>query len=123
MIGNTKKWIGVAGTITVLAGQFLISPAIFAAGGNTVEEGKKIAFDRKKGNCLACHNIVNAPSPGNIAPALVAMKARYASKEELRLQIWDATIKNPESAMPPFGKHGILSEADLEKVVEYVWTL
>ncbi|MBT3048566.1 MAG: sulfur oxidation c-type cytochrome SoxX [gamma proteobacterium symbiont of Ctena orbiculata] len=123
MIGNTKKWIGVAGTITVLAGQFLISPAIFAAGGNAVEEGKKIAFDRKKGNCLACHNIVNAPSPGNIAPALVAMKARYASKEELRMQIWDATIKNPESAMPPFGKHGILSEADLEKVVEYVWTL
>ncbi|MEW8280483.1 MAG: sulfur oxidation c-type cytochrome SoxX [Candidatus Thiodiazotropha sp.] len=123
MIGNTKKWIGVAGTITVLAGQFLISPAIFAAGGNAVEEGKKIAFDRKKGNCLACHNIVNAPSPGNIAPALVAMKARYASKEELRMQIWDATIKNPESAMPPFGKHGILSEADLEKIVEYVWTL
>ncbi|MEW8467435.1 MAG: sulfur oxidation c-type cytochrome SoxX [Candidatus Thiodiazotropha sp.] len=123
MIGNTKKWIGVAGTITVLAGQFLISPAIFAAGGNAVEEGKKIAFDRKKGNCLACHNIVNAPSPGNIAPALVAMKARYASKEELRMQIWDATIKNPESALPPFGKHGILSEADLEKVVEYVWTL
>ncbi|MBT2971189.1 MAG: sulfur oxidation c-type cytochrome SoxX [gamma proteobacterium symbiont of Ctena orbiculata] len=123
MIGNTKKWIGVAGTITVLAGQFLISPAIFAAGGNAIEEGKKIAFDRKKGNCLACHNIINAPSPGNIAPALVAMKARYASKEELRMQIWDATIKNPESAMPPFGKHGILSEADLEKVIEYVWTL
>ena len=39
------------------------------------------------------------------------------------MQIWDATIKNPESAMPPFGKHGILSEADFEKVVEYVWTL
>ncbi|MEW8505492.1 MAG: sulfur oxidation c-type cytochrome SoxX [Candidatus Thiodiazotropha sp.] len=123
MIGNTKKWIGVAGTITVLAGQFLISPAIFAAGGNAVEEGKKISFDRKRGNCLACHNIMNAPSPGNIAPALIAMKSRYPTKEALRMQIWDATIKNPESSMPPFGKHGILSESDLEKVVEYIWTL
>jgi sulfur-oxidizing protein SoxX len=123
MIGNTKKRLGRAGAISVLAGQFLLSPAIFAAGDNAVEEGKKIAFDRKKGNCLACHNIVNAPSPGNIAPALVAMKSRFPTKEDLRMQIWDATIKNPESAMPPFGKHGILSEADFEKVVEYIWTL
>lgn len=123
MIGNTKKWIGMAGALSVLAGQFLVSPAIFAAEGNAVAQGKKIAFDRKKGNCLACHNIVNAPSPGNIAPALVAMKSRFPTKEDLRMQIWDATIKNPESAMPPFGKHGILSEADFEKVVEYVWTL
>jgi sulfur-oxidizing protein SoxX len=123
MIGNSKKWLGRAGAISVLAGQFLLSPAIFAAEGDAVEEGKKIAFDRKKGNCLACHNIVNAPSPGNIAPALVAMKSRFPSKEDLRMQIWDATIKNPESTMPPFGKHGILSEADFEKVVEYIWTL
>jgi sulfur-oxidizing protein SoxX len=123
MIGNTKKWIGTAGVISVLAGQFLASSAIFAAGGNAVEEGQKIAFDRKKGNCLACHNIKDAPSPGNIAPALLAMKTRYPTKEDLRKQIWDATIKNPESTMPPFGKHGILSEAELEKVVEYIWTL
>ncbi|MES9824640.1 MAG: sulfur oxidation c-type cytochrome SoxX [Candidatus Thiodiazotropha endolucinida] len=123
MIGNTKKWIGMAGAISVLAGQFLVSPAIFAEGGNAVAEGKKISFDRRKGNCLACHNIIGAPSPGNIAPALVAMKSRFPKKEDLRMQIWDATIKNPESAMPPFGKHGILSEADFEKVVEYIWTL
>jgi sulfur-oxidizing protein SoxX len=123
MIGNTKNRLGRTGAISILAGQFLLSPAILAAEGDAVEEGKKIAFDRKKGNCLACHNIVNAPSPGNIAPALVAMKSRFPTKEDLHMQIWDATIKNPESAMPPFGKHGILSEADLDKVVEYVWTL
>ncbi|MCU7864503.1 MAG: sulfur oxidation c-type cytochrome SoxX [Candidatus Thiodiazotropha sp. (ex Lucinoma borealis)] len=123
MIGNTKKWIGMAGAISVLAGQFLVTPASFAAGDNAVEEGKKISFDRKKGNCLACHNIIGAPSPGNIAPALIAMKSRFPNKEDLHKQIWDATEKNPESAMPPFGKHGILSEADFEKVIEYIWTL
>ncbi|MCU7936426.1 MAG: sulfur oxidation c-type cytochrome SoxX [Candidatus Thiodiazotropha sp. (ex Dulcina madagascariensis)] len=123
MIGNTKKWIGTAGAISVLAGQFLVTPAVFAAGSDAIEQGKKISYDRKKGNCLACHNIIGAPSPGNIAPALVAMKSRYPTKADLRMQIWDATIKNPESPMPPFGKHGILSEADLDKVVAYVWTL
>ncbi|MCU7918476.1 MAG: sulfur oxidation c-type cytochrome SoxX [Candidatus Thiodiazotropha sp. (ex Epidulcina cf. delphinae)] len=123
MIGNTKKWIGTAGAISILAGQFLVTPAVFAAGSDAIEQGKKIAYDRKKGNCLACHNIIGAPSPGNIAPALVAMKSRYPTKADLRMQIWDATIKNPESPMPPFGKHGILSEADLDKVVAYVWTL
>ncbi|MCG7983754.1 MAG: sulfur oxidation c-type cytochrome SoxX [Candidatus Thiodiazotropha lotti] len=122
MIGNTKKWIGKVGMIGVIAGQVLISPTLLA-GDADVAEGKKIAFDRKKGNCLACHNISGAPSPGNIAPALIAMKSRYPTKEALTEQIWDATIKNPESSMPPFGKHGILSESDFKKVVEYVWTL
>ncbi|MCU7814288.1 MAG: sulfur oxidation c-type cytochrome SoxX [Candidatus Thiodiazotropha sp. (ex Rostrolucina anterorostrata)] len=113
----------MAGAISVLAGQFLVTPASFAAGDNAIEEGKKISFDRKKGNCLACHIIIGAPSPGNIAPALVAMKSRFPNKEDLHKQIWDATEKNPESIMPPFGKHGILSEADFEKVIEYIWTL
>ena len=123
MIGNTKKWIGRAGAIGVIAGQFLVSPALLAAEADVIAEGKKIAFDRKKGNCLACHNIIGAPSPGNIAPALIAMQSRFPTKEALYQQIWDATVTNPESAMPPFGKHGILSESDFNKVVEYIWTL
>jgi sulfur-oxidizing protein SoxX len=122
MIGNTKKWIGRVGIVGVIAGQFLVFPTLLAAEAD-IAEGQKIAFDRKKGNCLACHNIKDAPSPGNIAPALVAMKSRFPSKEALAEQIWDATVKNPESAMPPFGKHGILSKSDFNKVVEYIWTL
>jgi sulfur-oxidizing protein SoxX len=122
MIGNTKKWIGRVGAISVIAGQFLVSPTLLAAEAD-ISEGQKIAFDRKKGNCLACHIIEGAPAPGNIAPALIAMKSRFPSKEALSKQIWDATVNNPESAMPPFGKHGILSESDFKKVVDYVWTL
>ena len=61
-------------------------------------------------------------SPGNIAPPLVAMQARF-TKEKLRAQIWDATAVNSESPMPPFGRHKVLSESELDKVVEYVWGL
>ncbi|MCU7812375.1 MAG: sulfur oxidation c-type cytochrome SoxX [Candidatus Thiodiazotropha sp. (ex Notomyrtea botanica)] len=123
MIGTRKKLIGLVGAISVIAGQFAISPIVSAEGMSAVEKGKKIAFNRKTGNCLACHNIPGGQAPGNIAPALIAMKSRFASKEELHQQIWDATIKNPESAMPPFGKHGIISEQQLNDVVEFVWTL
>ena len=60
--------------------------------------------------------------PGNIGPPLLAMKARYPDKAKLREQIWDATIKNPNSIMPPFGKHEILTEKQIDQVTNYIYT-
>lgn len=87
------------------------------------QEGRQIAFDRTKGNCLACHLIDGGETPGNIAPALIAMAARYPDKARLRAQIWDATVANPATSMPPFGRHRILTEAEIDKVVEFVHAL
>lgn len=123
MFGKTSKWIGTSGTIAVLAGQFLITPVSVAAGGSQIEEGKALSFDRKKGNCLACHMIEGGNYPGNIAPPLIAMQGRYPNKAALRKQIWDPTISNPESSMPPFGKHEVLTKSELDKVVEFIWSL
>ena len=59
----------------VLAGSIFVVPTIAsAAGASNVEEGKALAFNRKKGNCLACHMIAGGTAPGNIGPPLVAMK-------------------------------------------------
>jgi L-cysteine S-thiosulfotransferase len=85
--------------------------------------GAAVAADRGKGNCLACHMIVGAESPGAIGPALIAMQTRYPSKEALARQIWDATVKAPEAAMPPFGRHEILTNQEFVDVVEYIWSL
>lgn len=60
---------------------------------------------------------------GNMGPPLVAMKARFPDKAKLRAQIWDATVANPNTAMPPFGKHKILSEKDIDLIVEFIHTL
>jgi sulfur-oxidizing protein SoxX len=90
---------------------------------SVVEEGKKIAFDRRKGNCLACHMAGDGQLPGNIGPPLIAMKARYPDKSKLREQIHDPRAKNPNSSMPPYGAHGILTPEELDKVVEYIYTL
>lgn len=104
-----------------LAGTTLVSGA--AAAGSAADEGRQLAFDRKKGNCLSCHAIEGGNLPGNIGPPLVAMQARYPDKAKLRAQIWDATTANPNTMMPPFGRHRILSEDDIDKIAEFAHTL
>ena len=96
---------------------------ISVATADDIADGKKVAFDRKKGNCLACHMIADGSLPGNIGPPLVAMKARFPDKADLRAQIWDSTVANPNTIMPPFGKHRILSEKEVDLVTEFIYSL
>ncbi len=115
-----------ATSIAALVGGLALAPvsAVSAAEATSVvEQGKKVAFDRKKGNCLACHQIEGGSLPGNIGPPLIAMKARFPDKGKLRAQIWDSTKTNPNSIMPPFGRHKILSEKEIDLIVEFVYTL
>ncbi len=119
-----KTVITAASAVAVLIGGITLSvPVASAAEASVVEEGKKIAFHRKKGNCLACHAIEGGNLPGNIGPPLVNMKERFPDKALLRSQIADATKNNPNTIMPPFGRHAILSDAELDKVVEFIWSL
>ncbi|MGR9115638.1 MAG: sulfur oxidation c-type cytochrome SoxX [Gammaproteobacteria bacterium] len=87
-----------------------------------LSEGKNLAFDRAKGNCLACHAIEDGEAPGNIGPALSKLSARFKNKQQLRQQIWDATALNPETSMPPFGRNKILTEAEIDQIVDYLWS-
>jgi len=96
---------------------------------DTVTKGWCAAVIRSKGNCLACHDIQtprfpkDLVGPGNIAPPLVAMKSRFPDKAKLRAQVWDATAANPESVMIPFGRHRVLTEEEIDNVVEFLLTL
>jgi sulfur-oxidizing protein SoxX len=121
---KTARFISTAGVLTTMLGALSAAPQLAAAAdAQVIEEGKVIAFDRKKGNCLACHSIEGGDLPGNIGPALVAMKVRFPDKATLRAQIWDSTAKNANSMMPPFGRHEILTEAEIDKVVEFIHSL
>jgi len=85
--------------------------------------GKALVMEKSKGNCLACHLIADGKQPGNIGPPLVGMKARFPDADSLREQIWDATIRNPDTRMPPFGRYGILSSKEIDLIVRYLYTL
>ena len=85
--------------------------------------GKELAFARNKGNCLACHAIEDGEFPGNIGPPLKEIQKLFKSKQQLRQQIWDATLYNPDTSMPPFGKNKILTEQEIDKIMDYIWRL
>lgn len=94
-----------------------------AADNADLTKGKKLAFDRKKGNCLACHDIAGGKLPGNIGPPLVAMKARFPDYKKLRDQISDARKNNPNTIMIPFGPHAVLSAKEIDLVAKFIHTL
>lgn len=118
--------INTAASAAVMAATLALAPVavtVAEEGASVIEQGKEIAFDRKKGNCLACHQIEGGDLAGNIGPPLVAMQARFPDKSKLRAQIWDSTRMNPGTIMPPFGRHNILSESEIDKVVEFIYSL
>ena len=120
---SARNTLAVAGALAMALGSFTIAPqAAHAEGASAVDEGKAIALNSKKGNCLACHKMEGGSLEGNIGPALVNMAGRYPDKKELRDQIWDATAVNPNTIMPPYGKYKILTEKELDKVVEFIYT-
>ncbi len=121
---TASKILLSACSVAVITGTLLIAPSgASAAEETTVEKGKALAFDRKLGNCLACHAIEGGELPGNIGPPLVSMKLRFPDKEALRAQIYDSNVRNPNSIMPPFGRFNILSGEQIDQIVEYVYSL
>lgn len=98
-----------------------------ASGGSTrIEKGRWLAHAIPKGNCLACHQMpgdTSAESLANIGPPLLAMAQRFPDRTRLREQIRDARRFNPDTVMPPFGTHRILTSEEIELVLDYLYTL
>lgn len=124
-----KKFTSVittAGTAALLAAGMSFSGAVLAEDGLTEDQqkGKELAFGRSAGNCLACHQIKGGKLAGNIGPALIAMKARYPDRDDLRAVIYDPRDKfGEQTIMPPFGANKILSDEEIDLIVDYIHTL
>lgn len=91
-----------------------------------IEAGRRLAHDFEKGNCLACHSAPTDPTAitrANIAPPFIGMRERFKDHELLRRQIWDAALRNPNTIMPPFGRHLILTDDEIDLIMEYVLSL
>jgi len=120
-LGQDRKI--VIALLIVLTGLPVLTVQADTATAKRLEQGKQLTMARNKGNCLACHAIADGKLPGNLGPPLVSMQLRFPEKAFLRAQIWDATERNPDSRMPPFGKHGILSESEIDLILDYVYSL
>ena len=93
------------------------------ANAQSAAEGQKIAFDRGKGNCLTCHEIKGGDSPGTLGPALSEIKSKYPNRDDLVAIVFDETKRNPQTVMPPFGRNRILTDKEINAVVDFLQTL
>lgn len=95
-------------------------------GSERIETGRLLAHDFSKGNCLACHSAptdATAVTRADIAPPLIMIRERFPDRKALRSQIWDPTQRNPNTVMPPFGKHRILTDTEIDLIIDYLYTL
>ena len=115
-----KKLTQIA-TITTLS--LILSNSLVAS--DLVEYGDKVFNTKKLGNCLACHDVNGKKinSPGSLGPKLSGLK--YWDEKTLYDTVYDIYksrgIKN--SAMPPFGTNGWLSDKQITAVVAYLKTI
>lgn len=114
---------GRSGLVPALAMLVLGQAVVAAPTAEDIAAGKALAGDRNTGNCFACHQVEGAELAGNIGPPLIAMKMRFPEREVLYQQVADPRERNPDTVMPPYGAHGILSERELNLVIDYLLTL
>ncbi|MGH7247510.1 MAG: sulfur oxidation c-type cytochrome SoxX [Pseudomonadota bacterium] len=116
-----------------VAACYLVSLMLFAGGvasaqpANSASQvsvaaGAKLAFERSKGNCLTCHAIKGGEAPGNVGPQLADMKQRFPDRKELFAIIFDETKRNPQTVMPPFGRNLILTDQEINSIIDFLYT-
>ena len=108
-------------TLALVIGAFASTGTVQAQ--SAAAEGQKLAFDRSKGNCLTCHVIKGGNLPGSLGPELIDIKSKYPNRADLVAIITDETLRNPLTVMPPFGRNRILTEKEIEAVVDFLQTL
>ncbi len=94
-----------------------------AAQGKTPSPGEAVAFDRSKGNCLACHTMRGGDVPSNVGPELNDMKARFPNRADLVAILTNEEARNPQTIMPPFGRNLILDANEIEQIIDFLYTL
>lgn len=73
-------------------------------------------------HCLTCHEVKGADDFGNVAPSLIGLKARYPDRKEVSAIIFDETKRNPQTVMPPFGRNLVVTNKEIEEMVDFLYT-
>lgn len=85
-----------------------------------IKEGQKLTLKF----CQTCHNYAGTDQAGTVAPPLLGMKARFPDRKKLYNIIYDPQVAlKPHTMMPPFGRNELLAKDEIEKVIEFLYTL
>lgn len=73
-------------------------------------------------HCEQCHRAVDSQDFGNVGPSLVDVRSRYPDDQAVAAIIRDEPKRNPQTVMPPFGRHRILTEQEIRAIVGYLYS-
>lgn len=77
----------------------------------------------EKGHCAACHQVPEGAGPrtrADLGPLLEGERMRTLGRTRIRSLIEDPTRANPDTVMPPYGRHRILDADEIKLLVEYL---
>ncbi len=94
-----------------------------SARADDVKAGQELALDRGKGNCLACHTIKGGDAPSSVGRELVDMRRRFPNRADLVEILTNEPMRNSIAPMPAFGRNHILTGAEIEKIIDFLYTL
>lgn len=116
----------IYGFVAILIAAAIVPAVVRAQSPNLSPEatqGQALAFDRLKGNCLACHTMRGSDVPSNVGPVLDNMKTRFPNKADLIAILTDETQRNPQTVMPAFGRNRILTQHEIDLIIAFLYTL
>ncbi len=64
-----------------------------------------------------------ATCPARSGPSWSTSRANIPSATDLVAIVTDETLRNPLTVMPPFGRNRILTEKEIDAVVDFLQTL
>ena len=79
-----------------------------------------------KGGCLACHQLPANAGPAtraDVGPRLEGARMRALGRPALRSLLTDPMRANPDTVMPPYGRHRLLEPEEIERLVEFLHAL
>lgn len=120
MRGSKRMFVG----IYIAVGMVIILTVSAVMAGDE-SNGRKLAISQPVGNCVACHVLPDVDLPGDVGPNLVESMKGYTEKDRATVKqwIWDATTFNPDTIMPPYGKNKLLTEKEIDDIVDYLYSL
>ena len=106
--------------ITVVCLSLTFSSHAADADKDSIKQGKQLALKF----CQACHQYQGTDQAGTVAPPLMGMKTRFPDRKKLYNIIYDphAALKS-DTMMPPFGRNDLLARDEIEKVIDFLYTL
>ena len=106
---------------TVL-GALVLAAALPAAADRPLS-AVELFVQRDKGYCISCHQLpagVGPASTSNVGPKLEGVRMRALGKAAIRAAIVDPTAANADTLMPPYGRHRILDDQEIDRIVEFL---